>query len=126
MESAGTQTFFTVVTSYEVYIAAVAIVAITTATKRFWKCLENRKGQLVESPWFLLIFDFQNVGLGALIGLTAFLPGHSVFERVLVGVVTGFLSDKLYDVIKRFLPDTMMANKGAKGILQRNGSEDPK
>lgn len=119
----GVNEFMKVFTSYQVYLVACVCVAGMTFTKKAVKAFGKEKGsRLLQSPWIGILLTSGNIPMGALFGLVpGFLPGGSFVERIMIGAVAGFMSNTIYGVVKRFIPDTMEATDTVKGIAQRKG-----
>ena len=88
--------------SYPVYLTALGIVAVMTVAKR---AATTVHGGCLDNDLVKLAMTVGNVALGALVGLVpGFLPGSLMVERVLVGIVAGFMSESFYAVLKRLVP----------------------
>ena len=95
-----------VFTSWEVLVSAVAIVAVLTSGKKLGVALGKEASKaFLDRPWVKVFLTVGNVPLGAAVGLIpGWLPGDNVGERVLLGIVVGFLSQTLYAALKPMLP----------------------
>jgi hypothetical protein len=84
----------------------VVIVAVLTSIKKLGVALGKEAGKVfLSKPWVKVFLTVGNVPLGALIGLVpGWLPGDNWCERVLLGVVVGFLSQTIYASLKPLLP----------------------
>jgi hypothetical protein len=123
--SAGTHEFVSTLTSYEVYLVAFVCVAGMTFTKKAVKAFGKDRGSaLLKSPWIGILLASGNIPMGALFGVVPqFLPGDTLVERLMVGAVAGFMSNTIYGIVKRFLPDTMESGEEVQGIIQRKRKE---
>lgn len=102
-----------IVTSWQTYVAACAVVAVVQVVKQIVVVAYRGKAPGMVTK---LAVQASSLVVGALIGLIpGFLAGATTGERVLVGVVAGLLSDYLYRVLRRRLPALSAAGKAGGG-----------
>lgn len=95
--------------SYEVYLTAAAVMAVTTTARHAIRIATAAKGddatlRCLRHPLVEIAITLSTLVIGALVGLSGFLPGDSVTERVLLGVVAGFISKFGDSILKRLFP----------------------
>jgi LytS/YehU family sensor histidine kinase len=89
-----------VLLSWKILATSIAIYAIISLVKRLMPILNDR---LIENKLFKIILTSLNLILGLLIAIhPTFLPGSTFFERMIAGIVAGFLSSYFYQFVKRF------------------------
>jgi hypothetical protein len=92
---------FNILFSWQLLAASVAIYAIITAIKKIGKLYI-----LTTNKLYQLILTLSNIILGFIVAIPpGFLPGDNYFERLVLGIVAGFLSNYTYQFVKRFLKE---------------------
>jgi hypothetical protein len=89
--------------SWQFGVAAMVIIAILATLK---KILRQIGSTVAEKGWFKVCMTVANLVLGLLVAIPKdFLLGNTYWQRALVGVCAGFLSNYIYTLlIKRLLP----------------------
>ena len=97
--------------SWEVWLSAITIVAVLTTLKRTAQTLGRDAKTLLGHPATKIALTSGNLILGMLFGLVpGFLPGEGI-ERVLVGIVVGFMSQTIYTAAKPMIPGMLGAKE---------------
>jgi hypothetical protein len=93
----------TVLLSWPVLASSISIYATIAILKRIALIL---KKELDDSKLMKIFLTLAGPGLGCGIAFhPGFLPGNNLYERMIAGIVAGFLSNYFYHFIRRFFKE---------------------
>ncbi len=97
-----------VLLSWKILATAIAIYAIIAFQKRIITIIDVGRINLIgDNKFYKILLTGMNIILGAGIAFhPTFLPGETLTERMVAGIVAGFLSSYFYQFIRRFFKET--------------------
>ncbi len=93
----------TILLSWSILATSIAIYAVVAILKRIAMILkpEYEKAKVTK-----ILLTLAGPALGCVVAIHPnFLPGNGIYERIIAGVVAGFLSHYFYSFIKRFFTE---------------------